>query len=377
MPILSFSFSKFIAFTFFLITVVTCFLLFIYKKDSQTFPRLDGGYYVGSISGISEQSDENYPLYIEKINGANILLMVIFAPSWKPQVVSLKANSLIDYNGGISQIASDYKALNISAKNTSFLLYGEKQSSSFSGEILSSKGKKGTWTVKPVSLESLKEDDKIKPTEFNLRAWLSAKTKYNLYKVEHDSLFTKNMQEEEKIQKLAKFVKEGDIIKDRSRLKREEIVTEINKVAEDRKEKTKNLNNAVSDITLLTKLDRHGQNVDIARRIARKEMAVLNASWSIEGNLANLEQQLAEQDNIDLQKLNNAYRRALEIEQLQQSIVDERNKIQAIQTKAAQPNEETVEQAEESQPSPEKQGELKGNLPPPEQKEKKWWEILE
>ena len=113
---------------FLLIALTTTVFFLIKSKNENSFPNLPGGTYIGTISGLGQDSTEEFPFYIEKFDGVNNLLVVIFASKWRPQVISLKSNSLL---GDYSSLKTSSTPIDISNNESSFLLYGEKTNDRF------------------------------------------------------------------------------------------------------------------------------------------------------------------------------------------------------------------------------------------------------
>ncbi len=376
----SLSLSKSLLLLFVLIALTTSGYFLFRSKNENSFPDLPGGTYVGTISGLSQDSSEEFPFYIEKFNGVNNLLVVIFSSKWKPQVISLKSNSLL---GDYSSLETSFAPIDISNTESSFLLYGQKNKNNFSGEVLSSHGEKGNWSLESISIDKLKLTG---DPDFDLKEWLHLRTIQKKLSNEVNTILSNLQEQENKFQKLSKFVDEdGQILKDKAKTKRDSISSEINKVAEERKQITQQIKQSLNDLYLLNQMSKRGQAAEIARRISTKENDFFNISWGNVANPAVLEEQLAEQENINLEKLNENYKKALEIEQLKQNIREEENKIAQLEQKLTQGSDTNLDtgqlDSEENQnPAPSLLPKAKTKNSAKEHEKEKgndWWNIFE
>lgn len=367
----SFSIRKFFKlFFFFGILVAIIFFLFRNKSDNS-FPNLSGGTYFGTINGLSPDSNDEIPFYLEKFNGANTLLVVVFAQKWRPQVISLQANTIVgDYN----IIDQPYMPIELANSDTSFLLYGRKKDNNFEGEIISTKGTTGNWSIEQIDIDKIKLGTSA---NFDLKDWLTTRVKHQDLADQINTLLSNLQEQENKYQKISKFVEEdGEILREKAKTKKELLSTELNKVAEERKQITQQTNQALSDLYLLGKMTKKGQSIELARRISSKENDLLNSTWGNLSNPAVLEEQLAREENIDLNELNENYKKALEVEQLNQSILEEEKKIADLENRINNPSSEEEQELPpaivEETPTP-----VLEHKKPAEKDKNIWWNILE
>lgn len=368
------SFSKYLILLSLLIAIIIGGFFLFKSKNENSFPNFSGGTYVGVISGLGPDSLDEYPFYVEKFDKSNNLLVVIFSAKWRPQVISLKPNSLL---GDYSSIINSFSPISLSNGENSFQLYGNKTRNSLTGEVISSSGEKGHWTLEEINSDKIK----LSPNpEFDLKSWLALKVKHQKLSTEINSILSNLQLQENKFQKISKLVDEdGQVLKEKSKNKRDSLSSEINKVAEERKQLTQQTNQSLSDLSLLSRMKKRGQAVELARRISAKENDWFNISWGNIANPAVLEEQLAEQENIDLEKLNEKYKKVLEVEQLNQNILDEESKIATLERQLAEDihpindNQDLVPAGTED-PNPPLP---KAKTPKKEEKSNDWWNILE
>jgi hypothetical protein len=319
---------------------------FLFSSTPESFPAIPGGTYVGRWNGADGKAGPG--LYAERITGTNSLLFVVFENGWTPQAVPLKTFAQ-------RSSTSAFRPLTLSHEHVVYTLLGDESGDGFRGEIRASNGRNGTWELHPVSSSSLKDSLALTPEDFDLKSWLTAKVGYNASRDEIDALRVSHEQSSGKYDKLERFVKDEDTLKDRSRSRIDELESEINRVTAERKKSTQDLKNALSDLTLLTKIKARGQIVDFDRRIARRENKWYGINWAADGSAGeDVQQQLAAQENVDLKKLDAEVKRAEEIQRLQATITQEQSKIQQLQAlfdQRTNPAPQTPEPAPEQENS--------------------------
>ncbi|MFN8389989.1 MAG: hypothetical protein U0136_06840 [Bdellovibrionota bacterium] len=338
---------------------------FLLAPKGKSFPMLREGTYVGTIIGLDGSPPTGTGVYAERIAGTNSLLVVLFASGWTPQAVELKPQS----KGG------DFRPLAVTYHGQSYTLSGSGSGDQFAGELAGAGGTRGTWSLQSIASASLKAP-KTTMSDADLKSWLQAKVTYNTAKDELVSLKSTHEQEASKFEKLTRFVQDENVLKDRSRSRIDELESEINRVAAERKKSTQDLKNALNDLSLLTKTTKRGQVVDLNRRIQRRENKWFGINWSSEAadsdSAAGLEADLAEKEQVDLRKLNSEVKRAEEIRKLQTTIAQEQSRIE--QLRAAY--DQKLHSVEAPPPPATAPGEPR--RPPVEQEEQKpWWKKLD
>jgi len=318
---------------------------------SPSFPALASGTYAGTITGIIKGAEQPFSFYAEKLGTNNSLLLVIFADGWNPQVVALQQKK----SGGIAP-------LSVTHDNVSYVLSGSGSDDSFSGIVTSSDGRKGQWNLSTIGAKALKQNINADFTSFKLEDWLQTKVRYNAVRDEISELRISHEQDMAKLEKLQRFVKNEDVLKDRSRTRKDALTTELNRITEQRKKFSEELKNALSDVVLLQHMTKVGQATDLNRRIARRENKWYSINWSSEGNPGDIEEQLAEQEHVDLKKLNVAVRHAEEIDRLRQTISDEQYRIAQLETTLQQRTQPIAR----PEPAPRKT---------PQKEDKPWWRL--
>lgn len=320
----------------FLVLPLFGLVLSLASCSSPSFPELPKGSYVGSISGIVQGSDRPFTFYAEQRGKEDALLVVILADGWNPQIIDPKQKG---------EKAPPTRELVLTREGVKYRLTGTESSGSFSGSVAASDGRQGKWTLTPIDSASLREKPAFKLAGFDLADWLTSKVRYNIVHDEIESLALSHEQDSAKAEKLDRFVKNENVLKDRSQSRKDALTTELNRITEQRKKNTEELRGALNDIALLHRMTKEGQIVELNRRIQRRENKWYSINWSSEGDPASVEEQLAEQAQIDLKKLNIAVHRAEEVERLQNSITDEQQRINQLET-ALQQKVRTIERTE-------------------------------
>lgn len=322
-------------------------LFYFVSCGSSGFPSLSSGAYAGHITGLVQGSSGDFTLYAEALDNNSSLLFVVFAEGWAPQMLRFKGGSaplIINHDG------------------VTYTLRGSEHSHDLSGSISGTNGTKGNWVLEPVKSSELKKAIDTEMPGTNLEEWLRAKARFNLIADEISSLRISHEQEVGKFEKLERFVKNENVLRDRSKSRKDALSTELNKITEQRKKSTSDLKNALNDLALANRISKEGQLVELNRRIERRENKWFAINWSGLGAETNIEEQLATEDQVDLKKLNSAVRKAEEIQRLERAVEEEQHKIQQLDSRLQQ-NIRVIERPAERPKA----------APAPE--ERPWWKV--
>lgn len=361
-------------------------LAFLLRRASSSFPEIPKGGFVGTISGLTDSGSEQFTLYFERITDAPGLLVVVFKDGWKPQVVPLvwqsksirAANSKTSANpagpagnrpGRPEKVeAASLDPVTLLEGEHSYTLSGTEQGTGFGGDVVSSRGARGSWSVTPISAAAIRDDTVKLPPQFNLKAWLRVKSRHDELKGRVDALRASGKENSTRAVKLDRLVKDQVVIRERSRARRDELRMELSKITEQRRKSTDELRDAVNELGTLTRATKSGQAVELARRIARRETKWFLTHWSTESDPGSVEQELAEQEQVDVRKLNVASKKAEEIEKLRMTISDEQQRIIDLEQQL-QGRVETVAPPAARPPAP------APAAPEPQKEQRKpWWQ---
>ena len=312
--------------------VALCLLVLVvlFRPRSESFPALPTGGFVGTISGIPDArggDPETRTLYVERISGASALLVVVFADGWKPQVIPLSWQSVGD-GGGESAFLDP---VSIEHNKIRYTLSGRESGGTFSGEVSSPAVEHGTWTLRPVSAGDLKDPSVKLDPQMNLKGWLRLKRYHDDQKRKVELLRAEHEQHASKLEKLDAFINNEDVLKERSRSRRDQLAQELSRVTEERKKNTQELKDAIAELGVLHRITKRGQTVELARRIAKRENKWYAINWSAEEDSSNVEEILAERESVDLAKLNASVKKAEEVLKLRNAISQERTRIMELE----------------------------------------------
>lgn len=297
-------------------------LALLLKRASPSFPAIPKGGFVGTVSGLSDDRSEQFTLYFERISDAPGLLVVVFKDGWKPQVVPLVWQSPLP---GKQSVALD--PVTLIEGDQSFTLSGEARANGFGGDVVASSGARGSWSVTPVSAAAIRDDSVKLPAQFNLKAWLRVKARHDELKARIEGLRNGAQEGSDRAVKLERLVRDQVVLRERSRARRDELRLELSKINEQRRKSTEELKDAVNELGTFTRATRTGQAVELARRISRRETKWFLTHWSSASDPSGVEEELAAREQIDLNKLNAAAKKAEETEKLRMTIADEQQRI--------------------------------------------------
>ena len=310
---------------------VLCLLVLVvlFRPRSESFPALPTGGFVGTISGVPDPSGEpqTKTLYVERISGASALLVVVFADGWKPQVIPLSWQS-VGSGGGESAYLDP---VSIEHDKIRLTLSGRESGGNFTGEVVSTSGEQGEWTLRPVSAAELKDPSVKLDPQMNLKGWLRLKRFHDDQKRKVELLRAEHDQHAGKLEKLEAFINNEAVLKERSRSRRDQLAIELSRVTEERKKNTQELKDAIAELGVLHRITKRGQTVELARRIAKRENKWYALNWSAEEDSSNVEEVLAERESVDLAKLNASVKKAEEVLKLRNGISQERTKIMELE----------------------------------------------
>lgn len=290
-----------------------------------SFPALPAGSFIGTLETPPNSKEPPLTLYAERLGSAPSILFVVFSPEWKPQVVTLRP-----LGGGDG--SAEVRPVTLRHGEHSLLLTGEEAGSGYTGQVdFGTGGAPGSWNLTKVSGDELKASKKFIPMNLDMQAWMSARMTHRRLDDEFSGLQQKQEEDNEKIARLERFLSNGEILRDRSESRRTEISDELNRLSEQRKKSTQELRSAMDDLGLLQRATSRGQAVELARKISRRENKWYSVKWGNVGATDAVDEQFAEKNQVDPQKLQASLRRAEEIQKLRGAVADERQKIRQLE----------------------------------------------
>lgn len=341
--------------------VLLCLFFILAGCGSRGFPEIASGSYTGEISSVVKGSQQTFSFYAERLGSDSSMLFVVFAEGWSPQVVTASAP-----NEGEKEKKKG--PVRLTAEGQYYVLTGGPSGDGYSGEVETADGRRGKWTLNPVPAQ-FKQDRSLQIANFDPKEWIAVKSRFNMVRDELSSLKLSFEQEMSKHEKLERFVKDEDVLRDRSRSRKDALATELNRITEQRKKSTQDLKDALGGLSMLHKYTKEGQAIELNRKIARRENKWYSINWASGGSAENVEEELAAQEQIDLKKLNAAVKRAEEVHRLQVEAEQEQEKIRELET--ALQRRIRVIQPEQEPAAP------RGNPPVEPDEKKPWWRLWE
>lgn len=314
------------------VSLIISYLLFNRFFDVDTFPDLPAGSYIGTIKGITNEGhDDKLTLYVERIQGVNLLLFLLFKSDWEPQVIPL-----IKTSSNESMPESDslkfFAPLIVRDTNKSFVLTGSINGLEYSGKVKLSGDVVGEWKLKQVSTNELLRTNIEYNKNFSLTEWLKYKGKYRILSRNLDAL-KKNVEEKTgRFETLSKSLTNEVDLKEKSEKHKVKLTNEVEETSIEYREQKEDIKDLVQELQQLSRITRRGRAVELARRAAKREQKWYFANWEQGGsNAFEIEQNMANSMNVDLQKLGVMVKRAHEIQDLKNAVDKEQAEVLRLQ----------------------------------------------
>ncbi len=285
-----------------------------------SFPLIAPGAYFGEMAGFDGKPDTKVPVYAEVIGKSNSLLVVPIVEGAIPELHPLVPSQ---------RVKDAYEPPIFRLKVDAFSLTGEKNGEGYSGTLEPT----GTWSLFPIDLKKLRESTPAIDTAAQLPKWLAVKAKSASVLGQLEELKSGFNQKKDHLQNLDQLLSNEKLLKERSQSRRDVLTSEISRVTEQKRQLAQNLRDALDDLSVLHRVRRDGQAVEVARRILKREQRWFDSlSTSDSGGDESLEEQLAANDKVDLQKLNSAAKKAEEIAELRRTMAEEQSQLQILET---------------------------------------------
>ena len=342
-------------------------------KDS--FPALPSGAYVGKVSAVTGSNSEFATFFVERFNGSNTFLFVVFRDGWKPQAIPLKR--MFNADNGKKQLTEDvpFEPVELHNESRSFVLLGSGDNGKFSGEVISSDGVKGTWSLEMKTESELSVERAVAGLE--LKQWLDIKTRLGELRAQSEQDYQRYTYRKDRLEKLEKFIGQEDLLRERALRRRDLLAEEVGRAREERDKTSKSLTSYLDELDLLKRITKRGQVVDLARRVATRESKWYLANWGEGTDVSSLEETLADKDNVDVVRLEAAYKKASEIRDLKHGIEREREVISELENKLLRGETESIPMQNgpdgEDETAPADSPDAPGTPPGGKPKDGNWW----
>jgi len=290
----------------------------------RSFPILDEGHYVGSISGITSTfktlSDKNkqYSLYIERKKNPNSMLIVAFINDWHPQTIVLEKND-----------KEKPSPIEVKHKEEFYSLVGSGKNNVFTGSV-KTKGKKiGSWNLKKISDSELLAGSNSE--KFKLAEWLQLKGKY--YSIKEQEIKIQKEIENQQIQvaSLSEALKQEKLLSEKAKEQITILEEEIKTQSEKKKAINSKLLSKVKNLEQTKRINKTGRAIDLARRVSKRETQWYLVNWgSSNGPSASTEEEIARSMNIDYRKVKGKLAKSEEYLRIKKELENEKIQIREL-----------------------------------------------
>jgi hypothetical protein len=308
---------------------------FLTLSRGRTFPSLPEGSYSGTISGLAEGSANPATLFLERYKDSNLFLIVAFLDGFKPQAVRLQEQS-----------ADRLYPLNFTFHGAKFELSGAS-AQQLSGSVRSSDGRKGRWELSPQNTGITPIDERQLMEVLSLRKRIRGLRE--TMKAVSEELNSK-IQKRDRLQEL---VADERALKERVEEQRAAIAAELQSGIEERKDTAKVVADLVAELDLRERISPAGRGISAARRIARRENKWFDVQWGGQSGAEEEGSFLAENPEVDLARLEQAAKRAAEIQGLLRERDAEAERIRKLEQQLLEPRRVAPPSLQQPQPRPE------------------------
>lgn len=337
-------------------------LLAIVFRSSRSFPAVPPGSYTGTISGLRDSHGAPATFYIERLVTSQSMLAVVFLDDWKPQVIRLTPLSRKDA----------FEPISLRMHGVEYTLFGQGAGALFAGEFISSEGSHGSWEVRPINPRSLHRKIVLSDGSLDLIHWLSVKSRLLKTRELLETEEKKLAQSSSKIEKLEKFIADEKSLRERAKERQGALAQQVSELKAKRNREIQELKGLVSELDLLTRIRKRGQVVHLARNLAKRENKWYFVNWGTKEDGTGFEVEFAQEAGIDLQKLNESYKRAKEISDLKRIIAIESEQVKALQATYYEKIRQSTEPAKDLRREPGAEDEQPEQPPEP----RPWWERI-
>ncbi len=320
-----------------LIVAGSILLSVVVLRVKNSFPSMPPAAYVGRLSGVTGSNSEFATFFVERFKNSSTFLFVILRDGWKPQAIALKRGEI-----GKAKLTEEvpFEPVEIRNESRTFTLIGSGSDGKFSGDVMANDGLKGTWTLAEVNETDLASDATVPGLE--LKQWLDIKTRLGELRTQSEAELQRYTYRKDRLEKLEKFIGQEELLRDRALRRRDLLAEEVNRARQEKEKTSKSLSGYLDDLDLLKRITKRGQVVDLARRVATRESKWYLANWGEGTDTSSLEETLAERENVDVVRLESAYKKAVEVRDLKRGIEREREVISELENRLLRGETESI-----------------------------------
>lgn len=295
-------------------------------SSSEIFPINEEGIFVGTITNPLEPIKGSATFVIDNRTKGELIPMIFVQ------------------NTKIVRDKKSTKKLKIEINEKKITIYGNKDSATeYSGKIKEGDKNLGEWKLTKLEIDptAVKLPQSGLPPSSRMRIAFETENLVD----EATDLMDKNDLIVDEIKKLEGLINNESQLKDRSDKMKDVITGEINVLGEEKRKQTSEYKVLIDELATLNRVTNKGRIVDLGRRIAKRENRFLALRWTANEDNSQLEEELAEQYQIELPEFKEKFAKAQEIEKIKRQIEHEQDLIDNINN--AGDEEEQVDSPEE------------------------------
>lgn len=349
------------------------FLLLFRQEDVRSFPNLPVGAYIGHAYGLRSTRRDSATLYIERIKDNDTLLFVVFDQGWKPQAISLKPLQRSLANNSRLREDTLFEPITLDHEKKKFVFVGvQRKQDEFSGNVYEGDDNRGGWSLRPTNMQELEQGTAaLGAGGEDVKTWMSAKVQNIILKMQIEQTVDTNKRKQEKLEKLQTFIANEDLLRQKARAERDKVAKETHEATKEREKHADAIAHLVDELDLLARITKRGKAVTLARKVANRENKWYLAHWKTEEDTSGLEEFGGQSLEVDLAKLDVAYRRANEIRSLTREIAEHEQRIRELE--ALRDNSESLPSQPAQRLEPERSKPIKPELRKEKKREESFW----
>ncbi|MBL7661577.1 hypothetical protein JNK13_02380 [bacterium] len=318
-----------------LFTLLLCFFCFaLYlSRTEKSFPDLPARPFVGALSGFGSTP---VTLYVEAIQDSDLYLVVLFTDNFTPQLISRNKPS------SAAQSKLRGLPLVISHQGMNYILTGTRTEQGYAGEWQASAGKRGRWEIRPQNPVTISNERSNSVGDPKFTELLSLLSQLETLRLTLNAQQQRYQNLVDQAARLRNFLERESLLKTRAEEKQKEMSAQYLSASKLQEQLQAQVKLLLTELDLQSKINRRGQGVRLARRIAASENRFYLANWSVEDDSEELLRSISFSATREFEK---NFLEASAKKQILEQIEFEERKIQELQlaTNPATPADITPE----------------------------------
>ena len=291
------------------------------SKTQPGFPNLEPGKYVGTIELPDRPKISKTTIYLERANGSNSLLAVVFAQNWKPKILPL----FVQGGEDLESKPDSFVPLEIAIANSNFLLSGSRSGKEYRGIVSREGAVRGSWFLRPLSKAEIQTNGW--PVD---DSWLRKKALHRLRLDEYHTLNQSNSLLEKQLAELESLQENTEKLLQVRASIADQAQQELIKLREEQERYASRVSGLIRELNQLERITLGGRVVSLARRVSLREDKWYSVNWTDAQTSQADEQIAAEEIGINIRTLNKELQEANEVQALKNQIKAEKSKIRAL-----------------------------------------------